>query len=1604
MSRSRRFCVVLAGLGFLTTLAGAQEIRKALPFPPPPVGAPAAPAPAPAKASEFSDALNLPTDNDLKQVIEAAEDRVKEKLWAEAARLLQSLLDSKEDVFIEVRRKEKDGKEGVRKVSVRAEASRLIGQLPPEGLENYELLYGPPSKARLNEAKTKSDPRILAEVAQRYLHTEAGAEATNLLGTYHLDRGNFVMAALCFERLISREAAKVTPLNLFKATLAYHRIGDQKNGERAWSQLVQKVRSDNGLRFGDQLVTLDRLRQHVDKVALPPADPYDWSIYRGNASRTAQGTGGAPFLEPAYQLPTAENDDAKRLLAAAMKYLEDRNMPILSAFFPIAAGGKLLYRSYWGIHAIDLKTGDLAWKSKSSLGLDVLMADRTGKMQAIQSWLGSYQQSGRQSLLFENSTLGTLSTDNQRVYVIDDLALPPPPNQGQFDLNNQYIPNNQFGALAFQNRLQAIDLESGKLLWELNGKGDTSDLSDSYFLGAPLPMGGKLYVLNEKNSELRLVCLDAAKGDVTWTQKLGDTRDKITQDIGRRVHAANLAYGEGMLVCPTNAGAILGVDLLTHSLVWSRPYREGSAQPEERLPMNRFGRFAPGANWIGPSGPNPNTDWKVSAPAIQDGKVVFTAPDGASIHCLNLRDGEPLWKASRDDDLYLAGVFSGKVLLVGKTTCRALNLADGKLLWRLETGMPSGQGVASKNVYYLPLKKPEPQVCAIDINKGEILGRTKSRKKADGSFEIPGNLVFYEGTVLSQTATTVTAYPQLEVKLAEMKERIAKNPKDPKGLTERGELLLYQGKLQDALADLRTAMANNPSADVLPKTRAKLFETMTELLQRDFDANEKYLDEYTELCKVDIKPDAPEDVRKKLEEEGRRREGDRLFLVAKGRERQGRLVDAFEAYMKFGTLVSNRELRSVLDEPAVKTRPDVWAQGRIAAMVAKATPEQRLPLEAKIAAEWQAVQESPDPETLPRFAAMFGSLFRVGKEALLQLAERRIAENDQQNFLETELHLLQLRNQEDPQIAARAVEAQARLLTRKGLLEDAAACYRELGGKYEQVVVRDGKTGADFFNELATDKRFLAYLDPPGHPWANGRVRAKQERGNFNQVVQIYSLEPEGELLPFFQRHRLALNLNYFQLKLIDRTTGADHCSKNLAMDQYSQNLVRNYMYQFGGYSPTGGSRYPYHVKGHLVVVNVGHMIYAFDPVAQKILWERNLFGLGHLNVGNPQIIRDRDGSVEVIYQDGWRQKLGQTGPVGASYVCLHTREGLVALDPVRGTELWTKSDVPARAQSFGDDQHVYLVEVRPDGSISGSRAMRARDGVTVEVPDFAALYQRKLRVLGRHLLLSETEPQGGLALRLYDVHTGSDVWRRSFAANAVVLRVEDPYLAGAVEPDGTVTVVDLRSRQEVLQTAVDPDHLRKVQEVLLLQDSDQFFLAINGGTEVNVNNPWGGAGPWQNVSNGIRWAAVNGKVYAFDRATGKVRWINDVPTQTLVLDQFKDMPFLLFTAQYNKAVNQGQNRLPPRRYSATKSIDKRTGKLLFDEEMANDGNQFYALNTNLREGKIELVSYNLKVTHYLASEAEANALGQRSVLPPPAPDDGRTAPGRVIIRAAPPR
>jgi outer membrane protein assembly factor BamB len=679
--------------------------------------APLPPAAGPKDVLPFGPALLLPADSSLTRKVQAVRDFVSAKQWDEAAKVLQDLLDRPEDVFLPVTRRGPDGEEITSAVSLRAEIDRLLAGLPRPGHEAYEAVVGKRASQAL--AAAQGQPAALGAVVRRFPHTRAGTDAAVLLGTHHLDRGHFDIAAAYFDRALRSADEKLDPQTLFQAALAFRRAGDRDRAEQVWKRLTSAA--PDGINSGGRTIPLDDLEKSLARAAGPASEvPVEALISEAN-----------------WRQETLSAGPSAAWVSEAVRRLEAGSQPILPSTIPLVVGDKIVSRSLRGIRAVDLKSGRTAWESHSPLALDNLARDPAAHGH-VGLWLESYLV-GQPGLLLENTVLGSLSSDGRRVYAIDDLPVPPRPlNYAGFHSNQgQGLVLTDAPALTdavYHSKLLAIDAGSGKVAWELGGPHSPAQLRDCYFLGPPLPLGGKLYAPVEIGFDLRLLCLEPLTGEVVWTQTLATFKSRLAIDGGRRLHAARLVYGDGFLVCPTQAGGVVAFDLVGRSLAWAHVYRE--EPPPEPVPFQT--RRRPRGRFV-TDPPNLTSEWKVSAPVIVAGKVVFAAPDAPELRCLDLRDGSLVWQVRRaEGDLFLAGATDDRVVIVARGEVRAINLTDGKPLWRCETPAPAGRGAAAGGIYRLPVRGTDgkAEVLSIDLVRGAVTSRTAVRER-----EAPSPLV-----------------------------------------------------------------------------------------------------------------------------------------------------------------------------------------------------------------------------------------------------------------------------------------------------------------------------------------------------------------------------------------------------------------------------------------------------------------------------------------------------------------------------------------------------------------------------------------------------------------------------------------------------------------------------------------------------------------------------------------------------------------------------------------------------------------------------------------------------------------------------------------------
>lgn len=487
-------------------------------------------------------------------------------------------------------------------------------------------------------------------------------------------------------------------------------------------------------------------------------------LFRGNLQRTSEAAKAATWdKRVAWQRPLLNDklpggmpdpdDDADKLIA---KLRPRADAYLLPGSFPLIVKDQCVFRSHRDVRSVALQPfeikdkfgdekyapGEIIWKSiphDASLSRMLELKSRGGDMQRL---IATLQAGKHEHWLWANPTVGSLSSDGVNLYAIDDLVfpsqdfkpgpLPPPFNSAEMSR----FPKG--------NHLFAYDLMTGKLRWDttypLRGK---SPFVNTHFLGAPIVNDGVLSVLNEKDGELRLLSIfrEPKKwqnpGDPEIAKSVTLTKapagEQIAKSPLRRTQALHLAQLDDLLVCPTHAGLLIGVDRIKSEIRWQYRYRD--------------------VNTPAPAQPY----WQAACPIIHKDRIVFTAADAPDVHCIDL-NGKKKWTAPVENGLYLATVCDDCVLVVGKGICRALKLSDGTEKWKLEMGSPAGVGVKDGALYYLPLKKDAindaATIWAIDLAKG-----TKAQRVPVPHAEALGNLALHRGLLISQSVTQVAAFP-----------------------------------------------------------------------------------------------------------------------------------------------------------------------------------------------------------------------------------------------------------------------------------------------------------------------------------------------------------------------------------------------------------------------------------------------------------------------------------------------------------------------------------------------------------------------------------------------------------------------------------------------------------------------------------------------------------------------------------------------------------------------------------------------------------------------------------------------------------------------------
>ncbi|VAX41050.1 hypothetical protein MNBD_PLANCTO02-2199, partial [hydrothermal vent metagenome] len=803
------------------------------------------------------------TNRDAVKLLNLVKVRLKNNDYRYSLAALQRLLEMKEDsnFYSDA----DNGKIIFR--SLKGEVLRLIEELPPKGREQYQLMYAGDAKQLLEESRKSGDVKKMELLARRYFHTPSGYTATWWLGNRHFDRSESLAAALFYERLrkTSRGAKRFEPMLTLKTAICWGRAGMPKIAIKKLVELKQSVPKGRRLIVGGESVALFEQKSEAlgwmvkllgEQEGFTQLKQEQWTLFRGDSSRNALSSPAAPIWDAQWKVSTFRENRLigsekerfekaeKKIQAEELKRRVGDGLLGIGVSHPLIAGRYVIYRSLRKVRAVDLYTGKPLWETvTSSPAVESIIRHNKVKKTNRYGTYGQPLQPLDDAVLTQRTwrdmTLGTLSSNNQYVFAVDEVGI-----VNAFT-HFQGMPENPLELKSY-NRLRGFELATGKFKWEIGGPHGEGELegAGTFFLGAPLPFGELLFCVVEQDGETQLVAIEPKpeeyEAKIVWRQPLISPSNRINQNAIRRMSGLSPSYQDGVMVCPTSSGAVVAVDLSQRLLLWGYQYQTRTPQNHatQRFVFGWRGRgFNAAADQL-----DQRSRWLDSVPTMAEGKVLLTPRDSNQLHCLNLLDGTVQWTVDRKEGLYLAGVYEGKAIIVGKFSVDAYRLDNGKPAWQasIPIPQPSGRGYQTGGLYHVPLSTGA--IATIDLKTGRLLIKSESRNGI-----VPGNLVAAQGVIVSQSATELSAYRPLSDLNKEVDKQLAANKQDSFALSTRGELRLHHGEVKAGITDLKNAVKTKSN----PRAQTVLAETMIDGLRSDFP---KYQAHSVELEKLIVDP------------------------------------------------------------------------------------------------------------------------------------------------------------------------------------------------------------------------------------------------------------------------------------------------------------------------------------------------------------------------------------------------------------------------------------------------------------------------------------------------------------------------------------------------------------------------------------------------------------------------------------------------------------------------------------------------------------------------------------------------------------------------------
>lgn len=732
----------------------------------------------------------------------------------------------------------------------KASLEDLFRNAPKEFRDQFQLQFADLGRQKITAAISSGDSDLLRRELLRFQFTPSATQGLKSLARLRIDEGDFLEAALLLERSQLPLAQPDRSVS-FQVAWCYARAGLLQDA----GDLLNRLAAEGPVRLRNREVSIpatDRAEWIRSEFDLTAKDSTDWPQPLGDYRRLQTQPRTFPGLTERWQASMFEIADAlyadeyNPLLKEFVDLYERAharflklNSTMIPASTAITSGSMVYVRTPLSIRAYDITTGKLVWEAGRPERQLRSWADARNAMNRDPSRVSVPLDTNPidpRGLLFDQmlrtNTAFQMSISGGTLYSVEEST-----GASWTDSMRLGIGNGAEG-MPPTNYIRAYDAKTGLFLWEAGGQtqnanpalrssGQPNLLAGHYFLGAPLVLGRRIYVLAESGEGIFLIRLGEpdplnpkSNPVVLASQLISVPRSRLSAHPLRKHAGLIPSFAQGLLICPTCDDRIIAVSAEDLSVRWI--FRYAGILRMQEIGGDSLVLFG-GRDFQDTSRIDRDNRWIDFLPRISGNRVFLTPRDADQLYCLDLQTGKELWSIPRGSFHQVAAVNEEQIVLLGNHSAASYNVKDGAEQWttQLGQGTTCGRPVVTGTLLQIP--SDAPAITSMDLKSGQVLVHQPWTGAA-----IPGNLLSTESGLVSVGMTMAAGL----------------GPAAESTPSVQATELLLTGRTADARQMLERQLESAPDDRV---SRALLIEVLLQLLRSDFAANRTCVDQVRTL-------------------------------------------------------------------------------------------------------------------------------------------------------------------------------------------------------------------------------------------------------------------------------------------------------------------------------------------------------------------------------------------------------------------------------------------------------------------------------------------------------------------------------------------------------------------------------------------------------------------------------------------------------------------------------------------------------------------------------------------------------------------------------------